>query len=108
MILSLGDVQSYMHGWGTPVEAQQLKVTYNIIAIIPARAAAIIPASLEKPLTIPCHMIMTNTTAGIDMYQYMKKSVIPSIMVTIQRDNCSIKIFPFYPPLNYNFHNNQN
>ena len=92
MILLLGDVQSYMHGWGTPVEAQQLKVTYNIIAIIPARAAAIIPASLEKPLTIPCHMIRTNTSIGIDMYQYMKKSVIPNIMVTIQRDNCSIKI----------------
>ena len=84
MILPLGDVQSYMHGWGTPVEAQQLKVTYNIIAIIPARAAAIIPASLEKPLTIPCHMIMTNTTTGIDMYQYMKKSVMPNILKSNQ------------------------
>ena len=92
MILPLGDVQSYMHGWGTPVEAQQLKVTYNIIAIIPARAAAIIPASLEKPLTIPCHMIMTNTSAGNVMYQKVKKSVNPIIMVIIQRDNCSIKI----------------
>ena len=75
-------------------------VTYTIITIIPTRTAAIIPCSLEKPFSPfqPCNMIMTNASTGKEMYQYMKINISANMKLLIWRDNCSIKIFPFYPP----------
>ena len=70
---------------------QTYKVIYNIIAIITARPATIIPASFN-PILFLAKMTMINATAGNDMYQNLKKSIIPNTKVTIQRDSCSIKI----------------
>ena len=70
---------------------------------MPARTTAIIPANFNPIKSIlAAPMTMINATAGKEMYQYVKKAIIAITKERIQRENCSIKIFPFYPPF-YNF-----